>query len=431
MCLTFLFPDTGPSPDNLLKGSHALNRLVQNDQLCHLAVCSGGKQFGCRSDNRIRAGHGDEIVKFGFSVNIRTGDSDTVVRIFLDHISVMVDEGNSHSLGMIFGSAEHNSFLHPVGAFQILGNLPCNLVNTVLENDIVIIIPIVINSVFNHIAVYIGLPFVRPPAVTDVGRDIDNLERSKKSILDTLFQAISIDRLSKIIDIRYLFALLWSSGHTDLGCRRKVLQHFSPVTILLGTSTMTLVHNNEIEVFCRNLSKMFLVILSDHLMIESEVYLVGCNLAQTFFVGKIHFVNGFFKWCKVLQNTLVNKNVPVSQIQNSLFKVRAEQPIHYLECSIRFARSRCHHKQQSLLPSGDCFHGSVYSVSLIIAWRICALRRVVRLGDYFLFHIGNALAAVQLSVISRHKHLLSWKFLQCNLLLLSGQEVMLIESISV
>lgn len=79
---------------------------------------------------------------------------------------------------------------------------------------------------------------------------------------------------------------------------------------------------------------MFLVILSDHLMIESEVYLVGCNLAQTFFVGKIHFVNGFFKWCKVLQNTLVNKNISVSQIQDSLFKVRTKQTIHDLESSI-------------------------------------------------------------------------------------------------
>ena len=409
MCLTFLFPDTGPSPDNLLKGSHALNRLVQNDQLCHLAVCSGGKQLGCRSDNRIRAGHGDEIVKFGFSINIGTGDSNTVVRIFLDHISVMVDKGDSHALGMIFGSAEHNSFLHPVGAFQILGNLPCNLVNTVLENDIVIIIPIVIDSVFEHIAVYIGLPFVRPPAVTDVGRDIDNLERSKKSILDTLFQAISIDRISKIIDIRYLFALLWCRSHANLCSRRKVLQHFSPVTILLGTSTMTLVHNNEVKVFCGNLFEVFFIILPDHLMIEGKVYFMGCDLAQTLLVGKVHFINGLFKRCKILQNTLVNKNVPVSQIQNSLFKVRAEQPIHYLECSIRFARSRCHHKQQSLLSSGDCFHGSVYSVSLIITWRICALRRVVRLGDYFLFQIGYALAAVQFSVISCYKLILCWK----------------------
>ena len=194
---------------------------------------------------------------------------------------------------------------------------------------------------------------------------------------------------------------------------------------------MTLVHNNEIEVFCRNLSKMFLVILSDHLMIESEVYLVGCNLAQTFFVGKIHFVNGFFKWCKVLQNTLVNKNISVSQIQDSLFKVRAEQAIDNLKSGVCFACAGSHKEQQSLLSSGDCFNGHVYCVSLIVSWRVRALRRIVRLRDNFLFHIGNALAAVQLSVISRHKHLLSWKFLQCNLLLLSGQEVMLIESISV
>ena len=186
MRLAILFSNTSSATDDLLKGSHALNRLVQNDQLCHLAVCSGGKQFGCGSDNRIRAGYGDKIIKFGLAVNIGAGDSYAVVRILLNHIGVLVDKGNPHTFGMIFGSAEHNSFLHPVGAFQILGNLPCNLVNTVLENDIVIIIPIVIDSVFEHIAVYIGLPFVRPPAVTDVGRDIDNLERSKKSVLDAL-----------------------------------------------------------------------------------------------------------------------------------------------------------------------------------------------------------------------------------------------------
>ena len=87
---------------------------------------------------------------------------------------------------------------------------------------------------------------------------------------------------------------------------------------------MTLVHNNEVKVFCGNLSKVLLVILSDHLMIESEIYFVGCDLAQTFLVGEIHFVNGFFKWCKVLQNTLVYKNISVSQIQNSLFEIRTE-----------------------------------------------------------------------------------------------------------
>ena len=37
---------------------------------------------------------------------------------------------------------------------------------------------------------------------------------------------------------------------------------------------------------------------------------MGCDLAQTLLVGKVHFINGLFKRCKILQNTLVNKNVP-------------------------------------------------------------------------------------------------------------------------
>ena len=136
---------------------------------------------------------------------------------------------------------------------------------------------------------------------------------------------------------------------------------------------MTLVHNNEVKVFCRNLFEVFFIILPDHLMIKSKVYLMGCDLAQTFFVGEIHFVNGFFKWCKVLQNTLVNKNISVSQIQDSLFKVRTEQAIHNLESSIGFTCAGSHNEQQSLLSSCDSLYSSVYCVSLIVSWRIGAL----------------------------------------------------------
>ena len=174
---------------------------------------------------------------------------------------------------------------------------------------------------------------------------------------------------------------------------------------------MTLIHNNEVKVFSRDLSKVFFVVLSDHLMIEGEVHFMGCNLAQTRLVRKVHFINGLFKRCEILQNALVNKNVPVSQIQNSLFKVRAEQPIHYLECSIRFASSRCHNKQQSLLSSGNRFNSSINCVSLIIAWRIRALRRIVRLRYDFLFQVGNTLATIQLSVIPRHQFVLGREFI--------------------
>ena len=156
---------------------------------------------------------------------------------------------------------------------------------------------------------------------------------------------------------------------------------------------------------------MFFVVLSDHLVIERKVYFMGCDLAQAFLVGEVHFVNGLFKRCEVLQNALVNKNISVSQIQDSLFKVRTKQTIHDLESSICFARSRCHDKQQSLLTSGNRFDGSIYCISLIVAWRVCTLRRIVRLRNNFLFRIGNALAAIQLSVISRYQFVLGREFI--------------------
>ena len=88
---------------------------------------------------------------------------------------------------MVFGSAEHDSFLHSVGAFQIFRDLSGDLINTVLKNDGIIIVPVVVNSVFNNIAKNIGLALVWSPAVSDVGCDIDDLKWSKEAVLNALF----------------------------------------------------------------------------------------------------------------------------------------------------------------------------------------------------------------------------------------------------
>ena len=66
---------------------------------------------------------------------------------------------------------------------------------------------------------------------------------------------------------------------------------------------------------------MLLIILSHHLMVEGEVHFMRSNLIQAFFIGEIHLIDGLFERGEVLQNTLVNQNVSVCQIQNSLFKV--------------------------------------------------------------------------------------------------------------
>ena len=187
MRFAVFFSDTGSSSNNLLKGSHALNRLVENNQLRHLAVSSGRKEFRSCCNDWIRLRYRDEIIKFGLAINIRACNSHAIVWALLNHVRIVVDKGNPHAFCMVFGRTENNSFLHPVGTFQVLCDFPCNLVNTVLENNIVVVVPVIVNAVFNHITVNISLSVVRSPSVSNVGRDIDDLERSKEAVLNALF----------------------------------------------------------------------------------------------------------------------------------------------------------------------------------------------------------------------------------------------------
>ena len=70
VCLALLFSDTGSSSDHLFERGHALHSLIKNNELGHLAVCAGGKQFRCGCNHGIWFGYRDEIVKFGLAIHI-------------------------------------------------------------------------------------------------------------------------------------------------------------------------------------------------------------------------------------------------------------------------------------------------------------------------------------------------------------------------
>ena len=59
------------------------------------------------------------------------------------------------------------------------------------------------------------------------------------------------------------------------------------------------------------------------------------------------------------------------------------------------------------------------------------MRGIVGLGYNFLFLLGNALATIQLRIIACNQLILCREFFQFDLLFLSGQEIMLIESVAV
>ena len=76
-----------------------------------------------------------------------------------------------------------------------------------------------------------------------------------------------------------VFSLLWRGCHTKLYSTIKVFKYFSPVAVVLGTASMTLIYNHHVKELRL---KKFLVILfflfPYQLLIKGEIYLV-CQMS--------------------------------------------------------------------------------------------------------------------------------------------------------
>ena len=181
--LAFLFAQTGTTANDLLELGHRANHFVQHDQLGHLTVCTGGQQFGSCGDNRAFLAGGNEIFQFALSVKVTAGNTDNIIGILLNHIRIQIDQGNTHTLCSIFIGAEHDGFGHAVGALQVSSDFGGYLLHPILNNDVVIIITIGVNAVWNLHTVYIQLTTLRMPTVTDIRHNIDDFEGRKETIL--------------------------------------------------------------------------------------------------------------------------------------------------------------------------------------------------------------------------------------------------------
>ena len=118
--------------------------------------------------------------------------------MLLAHVSIGIGQCDTHTFRMSFISTEHDGLSHAICTFQIVGYFLCNFPNAIFYDNVVIVVTIIIDTVFYLVAVYILLPLCRSPLVTDVGCNVDYLERSKEAVLYAIFETVSIDRLSKI-----------------------------------------------------------------------------------------------------------------------------------------------------------------------------------------------------------------------------------------
>ena len=74
--------------------------------------------------------------------------------------------------------------------------------NTVLYDNVVVIVAVGVNTVWNFVPIDVFLALPGPPALAAVRSNIDDLEGGEKAILDALLEAVGIERLTEVVDVR-------------------------------------------------------------------------------------------------------------------------------------------------------------------------------------------------------------------------------------
>ena len=234
MGLALFFTQPCPPANDLLEFRHRADHLIQNNQLGHLAVSTRGEELGGRGDNRILLGHRRKLLDLPFADFVTASDPNHIVRVLLHHIPIQLGQHISHSQGCILCSTEHNGSGHPVCTLEVMGDLLGYFPDTILYNNVVVIVAVGIDAVWYLVAIDIQLALLGTPSFSDVGGDIDDLEGSEEAIINALLQAVSVDGLSEIAQVGNILGFLGRGSHANLNGIREVFQNPPPAAFLLG-----------------------------------------------------------------------------------------------------------------------------------------------------------------------------------------------------
>ncbi|MNG85936.1 hypothetical protein D3C85_821590 [compost metagenome] len=161
--LAVLVVDTGATADDLLELGHGLDVLVQHHQLAGFGIDASGHQLGGSSDDRIGLFRVDEVVELGLAKVIIAGDFHHIAIIFQHLLGVKVRQRPSHPVGMIDVVAEHDGLSHRVGFLEVVGDGLGHQLGTLVDHQGAVEVLLVINAVFNQVALFVHLPFGRTP----------------------------------------------------------------------------------------------------------------------------------------------------------------------------------------------------------------------------------------------------------------------------
>ena len=136
---------------------------------------------------------------------------------------------------------------------------------------------------------------------------------------------------------------------------------------------MTLVHDDQVEEIRRKqLTEVFLVIVSHQLLVQGKIHLIGCD-GVFLVLFHIDLVDGLLQRGKVLFDGLVHQHIAVCQVKDLVYRFALQKPVDDLECGVGFAGSGGHHQQQPFLSPGDGVNSPVDGDPLVVTWRVGSL----------------------------------------------------------
>ena len=124
---------------------------------------------------------------------------------------------------------------------------------------------------------------------------------------------------------------LGRSCHTQLDGICEVFQNLSPVAIVLGAATMTLIDNHQIEeLWLKQLFVVLSTLFADELLVEGEINLMG-SIRILLILLVADLMNGIGQRLEILFDGLVNQHVAISQVEHLLDETRLQQSIDNLK----------------------------------------------------------------------------------------------------
>ncbi len=292
-------------------------------------------------------------------------------------LSSRIDNGHAHALGVVDVFAEDNGLLVGVGGVQQLHHPFRHQLGALVEHQDAVHVGLVVFALFDFLPeVILHARRRSPPIHIPVDVDAHDLVRREKTILDALFQAVGINRLSEVAAVGNVLGFLGRGRQTHLHRTGKVIKDFAPRRIVGSAAAMAFVDDDQVEEIARDgFENLVFFGRAGESLIQAEMN----------FVGRVDFAvldlgHDRAERLEVIDQRLIDKDVAIGKEQYAPDRARLPQPPDdHGDAGAGLARAGGHDQQHRRLPLGDRFNHAVDGFDLIVAGLFAAAVVKVRL----------------------------------------------------